>query len=199
MTAPDHSLPSPRRGFLHRLAWLFGMFALVLRGKTRAEEATPTCDAEVAKLKDTIVESRLEAIRDKARYVRRFRERFGGGVLEEAKKVTIEGAEKWMKNAHLSPEERNLEEVKRFYAGETAFVDYAWVEDTPERLRARVTRCRWAEELKKDGNDRELGFALICAGDVGYCAGLNPNMKFSRTRTLMMGDDHCNHTYELKN
>lgn len=198
MTAPDHSLPSPRRSFLRRLAWLSGMFALVLRGKTLAQETTPACDAEVAKLKDAVVEARLEAMRDKARYVRRFHEKFGSGILDEAKKLTIVGAENWMKDADLAPEERNLAEVKRFYARETAFVACTWVEDTPERLQARVTRCRWAEELKKDGNDGELGFALLCAGDIGYCAGLNPGMKFSRTKTLMMGDDHCNHTYELK-
>jgi hypothetical protein len=53
-----------------------------------------------------------------------------------------------------------------------------------------------AELAKKIGGE-EIGFALTCAWDYGFCRGLNPEIKFTRTKTLMMGDDCCNHTYRL--
>jgi hypothetical protein len=44
----------------------------------------------------------------------------------------------------------------------------------------------------------EIGYAFYCAWDDGFCRGLNPKMTFTRTRTLMRGDDGCDHTYTLE-
>lgn len=191
---------SHRRGFLKTIAWLAGAVALVFRGgKLYAEESrTEGCSAEIDKLKNAVRDTRFDELRDKARYLRRVHAKFGNGVIDEVSKLTSENAENWMKNADIPKEKRNLEEVKKFFAGVGASAAYTWVEDTPERLQARVTQCRWAAELKKDGNDGELGYALCCAFDHGFCAGLNPSLKFTRTKTIMMGDEYCNHTYELK-
>jgi len=43
----------------------------------------------------------------------------------------------------------------------------------------------------------DIGSAFYCAYDYGFCSGLNPHIVFSRTKTLMSGDDCCNHNYEL--
>lgn len=74
---------------------------------------------------------------------------------------------------------------------------YEVVEDTPERLRFRVTACPLATELKQKGVPAPLGHALNCASDPGIAAGINPRIKFSRTQTLVQGDCCCDHCYEL--
>jgi fumarate reductase iron-sulfur subunit len=80
--------------------------------------------------------------------------------------------------------------------GPPSFV-YELLEKTEETMHFRVSHCFIAEEMRKHGAP-EIGFALFCASDYGYCQGLNPRIKFTRTKTLMQGDDCCNHAYELK-
>jgi hypothetical protein len=197
MNHPTEAVPQ-RRSFLRKAVSLAGAAAVALSGRTASAETTASCSAEVAELKKQVREQTFSSLREKARLLRRLRDKFGPGVLDEAGKLTAEGAESWMKSEKIPREERNLVQVKKFFAGLPDSAEYTWVEDTPQRLQVRVTRCRWAEELRKDGNDGELGYSLACAFDPGYCAGLNPAIKFTRTKLLMKGDDHCNHTYELK-
>ncbi len=193
------SLMCHRREFLQKLACMAGAIGLAVPGsKLLAQGAKPDCSAEAANTKKAVWEKYFEDLREKARYLKRLRAKFGPGVAEEVKAQTAENGKSWMEHADIPQEKRNLGEVKRFFATLSDYSDVAFVEDTPERLQVRVTRCRWQEEAKKEGVDPELGYAMLCAFDPGYCAGLNPKIKFTRTKTLMQGDDHCNHTYELK-
>ncbi|RPI78727.1 MAG: hypothetical protein EHM45_05515 [Desulfobacteraceae bacterium] len=66
---------------------------------------------------------------------------------------------------------------------------------TPQRLQIKVTKCFIADEMRRL-NAADIGLAFYCAYDYGFCSGLNPHIRFSRTKTLMSGDDCCNHTYE---
>jgi hypothetical protein len=60
----------------------------------------------------------------------------------------------------------------------------------------KARKCPYAEAMRRHGA-AELGFAYSCAYDIGFCQGLNPAIRFTRTKTLMMGDSICDHTYEL--
>lgn len=155
-------------------------------------------ETDVEKLKEAVTDAKFMLLPQIAAYLKRLRDKFGPAVIEEARQATIEIARNWKQNAPIPKEQRNLDHVVADWAQWTGEVTYQWVERTPERLQVRVTRCRWAEELKKLGADPEIGLAVMCASDYGYCAGLNPAIKFTRTKTLMQGDDHCNHCYELK-
>jgi hypothetical protein len=76
-------------------------------------------------------------------------------------------------------------------------LDFTIEEQTPDHMKMCVTRCMWADEFcKLDAAD--IGYAFYCASDYGYCQGLNPAITFSRTKTLMQGDDCCDHTYDLR-
>lgn len=194
MKHPTDAVPQ-RRGFLRKALSLAGAAAVVLTGRTALAQTTAGCQDEMQK---RLRDQDFSLLREKARLLRRLRDKFGPGVVEETGKHTFESAEKQLKSANIPREERNLAQVKKLFAGLSESADFTWIEDTPQRLTVRVTRCRWAEELRKDGNDGELGYSLACAYDPGFCAGLNPDIKFTRTKLLMKGDDHCNHTYELK-
>jgi hypothetical protein len=71
-----------------------------------------------------------------------------------------------------------------------------WVEKTAHTLAFNVTRCRYAESYRDMGLG-EIGDLLSCNRDGEFCHGYNPEMKFTRTQTLMKGASHCDFRYTL--
>ena len=123
-------------------------------------------------------------------------ERFGPGVLEEVQQVIIEQARQRLAQADLP--DRDLDAVLELLwnqAGDQ--LEFEMLEHSPRRIRMKVTGCVYANEMRRMGA-AEVGYAFYCAYDFGFCQGLNPHLHFSRTKTLMLGDDHCDHTYELE-
>jgi predicted ArsR family transcriptional regulator len=122
--------------------------------------------------------------------------RFGNQVLDTVKETTIEQARERLEKADL--QKRDLDTVVEALwdqMGEIA--EFTVEERTPELLRFRVTRCLFADEMRAL-NAADIGFAFYCSYDYGFCQGLNPEIKFTRSQTLMQGDRCCDHTYELK-
>ena len=71
------------------------------------------------------------------------------------------------------------------------------VQDTDEGSQFKVTRCPLAEMARELGA-ADWGYICFCADDPPMVAGFNPNMGFRRTKTLMHGDDCCDHFYFMK-
>ena len=59
-------------------------------------------------------------------------------------------------------------------------LDFEVEEKSDTFLKIRVSRCLFAEEMRKQ-EASEIGFAFYCAYDYGFCEGLNPKIKFTRT------------------
>jgi hypothetical protein len=57
-----------------------------------------------------------------------------------------------------------------------------------------VTRCPVAE-IAKAHQLEKWGYIFHCMGDEAICEGYNSRIAFKRTKTLMEGDDHCDHFY----
>jgi hypothetical protein len=55
----------------------------------------------------------------------------------------------------------------------------------------------WAEAFR-ELNAEDIGFGVLCQGDALMASSFNPIIGFSRTKTLMMGADCCDHVYYLK-
>ncbi len=70
------------------------------------------------------------------------------------------------------------------------------VSDDPDRIAYHFTRCLWAEVFRELG-EPELGF-IFCAGDQPAVEAYNPRLAFQRTKTLMEGDDLCDHVFYVK-
>ncbi|MFD1708323.1 L-2-amino-thiazoline-4-carboxylic acid hydrolase [Siminovitchia sediminis] len=60
-----------------------------------------------------------------------------------------------------------------------------------------IVRCEYVEMYERLGM-REMGGMLSCNRDECFFRGVNPKFKFSRTKTLMNGDDCCNFLVELE-
>jgi hypothetical protein len=82
-------------------------------------------------------------------------------------------------------------------AGCAGSQEWLKLEDTDTRQAYRFARCMWAEVFAElDALD--IGFWL-CEGDAPMTSAFNPAIGFQRTKTLMEGDDCCDHIFYLKN
>jgi len=64
------------------------------------------------------------------------------------------------------------------------------LEQTEERFSFNVTRCRYAEMYRALGIP-EMGALLSCNRDFALIEGFNPDMRLTRTQTIMEGAPHC--------
>ncbi len=68
------------------------------------------------------------------------------------------------------------------------------LEEGQERYSFNVTRCRYAEMYRALGIP-ELGAVLSCNRDESLIEGFNPEIRLTRTQTLMQGATHCDFRY----
>jgi hypothetical protein len=64
-------------------------------------------------------------------------------------------------------------------------------------VRTDVTRCAYAEMYRRN-NLTELGSLLSCQRDNYLFEGFNPDLVFTRTKTIMDGCDCCDFCMEIK-
>ncbi|HUI21803.1 MAG TPA: L-2-amino-thiazoline-4-carboxylic acid hydrolase [Methylocella sp.] len=65
-----------------------------------------------------------------------------------------------------------------------------------DRLEFDVTRCRYAEMYRELGM-ADLGRVLSCNRDGAFCAGFDPEIRLTRTKTIMEGAGSCDFRYAL--
>jgi hypothetical protein len=104
----------------------------------------------------------------------------------------------------LTREERGpVNSFEDFKAGEKAenaspyfshTLSLTYPEDTPRKLTLHVTECLWAKVFK-EMKATDLGYVLFCHPDFAYAEACHPNIKMRRTKTLMQGNDYCDHTF----
>jgi hypothetical protein len=70
------------------------------------------------------------------------------------------------------------------------------LEQTEEKLSFNVTRCRYAEMYRALGIP-EVGALLSCNRDFSLVEGFNPDVKLTRTQTVMEGASHCDFRFVL--
>jgi hypothetical protein len=69
------------------------------------------------------------------------------------------------------------------------------VEQSEDTYGIDVTACRYAEFYKALG-EPELGFLLVCTADFPTAEGFGPDVKLTRTQTIMEGASHCDFRYK---
>jgi hypothetical protein len=73
-------------------------------------------------------------------------------------------------------------------------LDYNVRAQSQDTYEIDVTRCRYAEFYKELG-EPELGFLLVCSLDFPFADGFGPDMRLTRTQTIMQGANHCDFRY----
>jgi hypothetical protein len=74
--------------------------------------------------------------------------------------------------------------------------EWTKVESSDSRQTYHFTQCLWAD-LFRYFNAPEIGYMMCCEGDEATAQAFNPEFRFSRSKTLMQGDDCCDHAYHL--
>jgi hypothetical protein len=70
------------------------------------------------------------------------------------------------------------------------------VVDTEDTFELRVTECANATVFEELGCGGEIGHAMVCNMDFAWPRAFDPSFRMERDKTLMQGDDHCNHKYK---
>lgn len=74
-------------------------------------------------------------------------------------------------------------------------IEYEIVEQTPTRTMVHIKRCKYAEKYRELGVE-EFGYHISCARDFALFAGFNPEIKYTRTQTIMEGGDYCDFCFD---
>jgi hypothetical protein len=73
-------------------------------------------------------------------------------------------------------------------------LDYSVRAQSQETYEIDVTRCRYAQFYQELG-EPELGFLLVCNSDFPFAEGFDPDLKLTRSQTIMQGASHCDFRY----
>ena len=74
--------------------------------------------------------------------------------------------------------------------------EYTMVE-TESGFQMNVTKC-WPYKIAKRHGIMEQLFLTCCSCEQFFVEGFNPDIGFTRTKTLMLGDDCCDHFFYYK-
>ena len=132
---------------------------------------------------------------ERALLFKKLTDRFGKEILSLVAEHTSDQVRDGLTKENL--QRRDLDRVMELLWDQMGEgFDFQVEQRSPQRLQIKVTKCFIASEMRRL-HAADIGSAFYCAYDYGFCSGLNSHIQFSRTKTLMNGDDCCNHNYEL--
>jgi len=131
----------------------------------------------------------------------KLRNQFGEDVIEIARRARLAVHQERMRElSRQNPPKRPAEvfghSAYSVSAADPGILEYDVLEDSESRFAVRIKRCCYADFYRGHGYP-EIGYALHCSLDFGEAKVFWPEIIFTRTKTLMQDDDHCNHCYEL--
>jgi hypothetical protein len=120
-------------------------------------------------------------------------------VIEIAKRVIVEIARQ---QGRALADQAGGNTLSRFAGSKDAWVKGGALETqvlqvTDSAYDFNVTRCRYAEMYRALGIP-ELGSVLSCGRDFALGEGFNPNLKLTRTQTIMEGAPFCDFRYRIE-
>ncbi len=160
-------------------------------------------DTEEKTLEEQLAEQREQLVRHCDRRVllilEGLRARLGDGVIAAVEDLVAERTrEQWAQIAEREGS-NTIDDLIRVLWEPAVEEGFEFtVERREDGVQMRCTRCPIHERAK--GFDEELRgwfYTLACSADPSIVAGFNPRMGFRRTKTLVEGDDHCDHFYYM--
>jgi hypothetical protein len=78
-----------------------------------------------------------------------------------------------------------------------AAIEMEVLEQSDQVFAFNITHCRYAEMYAELGIP-ELGALLSCNRDFALIEGFNPDVRLTRTQTIMEGADHCDFRFKFE-
>lgn len=126
------------------------------------------------------------------------KEKFGPDVVRVVEQVQGEEARKHY--AHIASEtgQKSIDDLINVLWQPLRQQRYEFtIERSENGVQIMCTACPLANLYRFLGG-AEWGYHLYCVTDAYLVEGFNPNIGFTRTKTLMEGHECCNHFYSLK-
>ncbi len=139
-----------------------------------------------------------KSIVEKLRLLDHLYRKLGDGVLKETGNFESERMRKiWSGIKHGENSAKDLISVLWDGMGKEIDMKFSSSETPSGTIKMECTFCPFAEIALKHGF-AEVGHALFCMGDYGIVEGFNSAIEFTRGKTLMGGDDCCDHAYRIR-
>jgi predicted ArsR family transcriptional regulator len=154
---------------------------------------------EIERLRELLYQKERLLLMSRAGLARAVIEHFGAEAEEFIKNFLKEGTRNWAAEAAQADKRANK---KNDIQG---LLDFLWeplrhegfeftCDQNKQGCQLKVTRCPVAEIAKAQQLEK-WGFIFHCMGDESICEGYNPEIGMKRTKTLMEGDEYCDHLY----
>ena len=127
-------------------------------------------------------------------------QRFGPEVRESVRETKVNMVLSQWRAIGEEFEERTIHRLMQILwepMRKRGIVDYDISSEDERRTSLRVTKCVFAELVVNLDISREWGYDLYCCDDEHIVNGFNPEINFSRSKTLMEGNNYCDHCYQL--
>jgi len=105
--------------------------------------------------------------------------------------------QQWAELAHSQEHNCIAKLLELLWEGAGPLLEYDVLYRDSGEIRLRVTKCFWADTLREMGA-ADIGKILYCDDEHASASGFNPHIRLTRTKTLMEGDDFCDHCYLLE-
>jgi predicted ArsR family transcriptional regulator len=154
---------------------------------------------EIQQLKHLLFQKEQLLLNSRAGLAMAVIDHFGPEAEEVIKNFLNNGTREWAASIAESDKQANK---KNDIQG---LIDFLWkpllqegfeftYEQNEHGYQMHVTKCSIAD-IAKSLNLEKWGFIFYCMGDAAICEGYNPEIRFTRTKTLMEGDKYCDHFY----
>ncbi len=122
--------------------------------------------------------------------------KYGKEVIDEARKAFIDSMVNDARKAYLNKADKSLKSyLDWLLSGLTEGHEYEIVESKEDSVKFKFTRCPWADYFRKIGQP-EIG-KFFCLADEPLAKAFNEKINFKRTKTIMDGDEYCDHHYYM--
>ncbi|MGQ9628915.1 MAG: L-2-amino-thiazoline-4-carboxylic acid hydrolase [bacterium] len=126
--------------------------------------------------------------------VRAIEREYGPEGVEVARRGYYERVHKGTEESWAGVKDRSLATFcERLEKGCAGTHEWERIIDTEHAIGYKFTKCMWAE-IFRSLDAADIG-RWICDGDEIALKAYNPRLEFQRTKTLMDGDDFCDHTF----
>ena len=127
------------------------------------------------------------------------KDRFGDEVYDVFVKEEGENARSLWKSIGEKANDNSIESlIQHLWEPLREKGDFEYtVEKTESGVQIKCTKCHPYDLAKQHGITEQV-YYMGCEMDPFIVEGFNPNIGFKRTKTLMQGDDCCDHFYYYK-
>ena len=131
-------------------------------------------------------------------YVRALEEEYGSDAIEILASAKYELTYKqWAELARSQEDNSVAKLLDLLWKGAGPLLEYEILYRDSEEIRLKVTKCFWADTFREMGA-ADIGKTLYCDDEHASASGFNTRIRLTRTKTLMEGNEYCDHCYLLE-